>query len=124
MRAGQCTHYVSVVQALPEGDIGLQVDDDGEVEEDEADHQVFVYSEAGAAQRSEGAEDVETEDESDETDEGETEVGVGHYDGEVAAVPHDLDVGETLGVVGGPAPVPSRPALEAGQAGVTGAAQV
>ena len=124
MRAGQCTHYVSVVQALPEGDIGLQVDDDGEVEEDEADHQVLVDGQAGAAQGSEGAEDEETEEESDETDEGETEVSVGHYDGQVAAVPHDLHVGETLGVVGGSAPVAARPALEAGEAGVAGAGQV
>ena len=118
------THYVSVVQALPEGNIGLQVDDDGEVEEDEAHHQVLVDGEAGAAQGPEGAEDVEAEEEGEETDDGETEVGVGHYDGQVASVPHEVDVGETLGVVGCSAPVSSCLALQPGQAGVAGAAQV
>ena len=105
------THYISVVQTLPEGNIGLQVDDDGEVEEDEADHQVLVDGQAGAAQGSEGAEDVEAEEEGEEADDGETEVGVGHYDGEVAAVPDEVDVSETLRVVGSSAPVSSCLAL-------------
>ena len=33
-----------------EGNIGLHVDNDGEVEDDEADHQMLVDSESGAAQ--------------------------------------------------------------------------
>ena len=44
------THDLSVVEALAEGDVGLEVDDDGEVEEDEAHHQVLVDSKPGAAQ--------------------------------------------------------------------------
>ena len=44
------THDLSVVEALAEGDVGLEVDDDGEVEEDEAHHQVLVDSQPGAAQ--------------------------------------------------------------------------
>ena len=44
------THDLSVVEALAEGDVGLEVDDDGEVEEDEAHHQVLVDCQPGAAQ--------------------------------------------------------------------------
>ena len=39
-------------------------------------------------------------------------------------LPDEVDVGETLGVVRGPAPVSAWLALEPGQAGVAGAAQV
>ena len=81
------THDLSVVEALAEGDVGLEVDDDGEVEEDEADHEMLVDGEAGTAQGPEGAEDVEADEEGDETDDGETEVGVGHYAGQVSPVP-------------------------------------
>ena len=146
------THNVSVVQTLPEGDVGLQVDDDGEVEEDEADHQVLVDGESGAAQGPEGAEDVEADEEGDETDDGETEVGVGHYAGQVSPVPavrlvhssssmpwrhssrlselecsslpDDVDVLQTLRVVRGSSPLPPCPALQPRQAGVAGAGQV
>ena len=44
------TNDLSVVEALAEGDVGLEVDDDGEVEEDEAHHQVLVDSQPRAAQ--------------------------------------------------------------------------
>ena len=44
------THDLSVVEALAEGDVGLEVDDDGEVEDDEAHHQVLVDGQPGAAQ--------------------------------------------------------------------------
>ena len=37
-----CTHILSVVLATPEGDIGLHVDNDGEVEDDETHHQVLM----------------------------------------------------------------------------------
>ena len=49
---GTCgsTHDLSVVEALAEGDVGLEVDDDGEVEDDEAHHQVLVDGQPGAAQ--------------------------------------------------------------------------
>ena len=100
-------YNISVVEAVPEGDVRLQVDNDGEIEEDEADHEVLVDSQTGTAERSEGAEDVHADKEEKEADDGETEVGVGHYDGEVAAVPDEVDVGETLRVVGSSAPVSS-----------------
>ena len=49
IRAGSA-HNLTVVEAAPEGDVGLEVDDDAEVEQDEADHQVLVDSQAGTAQ--------------------------------------------------------------------------
>ena len=50
---------------------------------------MLVDGEAGTAQGPEGAEDVEAEEEGEEADDGETEVGVGHYAGQVASVPVD-----------------------------------
>ena len=41
---------MSVVMTTSEGNIGLHVDNDGEVEDDEADHQMLVDSESWAAQ--------------------------------------------------------------------------
>ena len=109
-------YNISVVEAVPEGDVRLQVDNDGEIEEDEADHEVLVDSQTGTAERSEGAEDVHADKEEKEADDGETEVGVGHDDGEEAPVRVEGDVGETLGVVGGEAPLSPRAAVEPGQA--------
>ena len=85
---------------------------------------MLVDGEAGAAQGPEGAEDVEAEEEGEEADDGETEVGVGHYAGQVAPVSVEVDVGQTLRVVGGSAPLSPGLALQPGQAGVAGAAQV
>ena len=48
-----CTHILSVVLATSEGDLGLYVDNDGEVEDDETDHQVLVDGEFRTAQRTE-----------------------------------------------------------------------
>ena len=118
------TYNIPVVQALPERNIRLKVDDDREVEEDEADHQVLVNGEAGTAKRSEGAENIHADEEEQETDDGETEVSVGHYDGEDASVVIDRDVDEALGVVSSRVPVPTRAAVLPGQAWVTGTAQV
>ena len=42
VRGVKVTHNLAVVEAVPEGDVGLQVDDDAEVEQDEAHHQVLV----------------------------------------------------------------------------------
>ena len=50
---GGSAHNLAVVEAAPEGDVGLEVDDDAEVEQDEADHQVLVDSQAGTAQGAE-----------------------------------------------------------------------
>ena len=44
------TYILSVVMTTPESDIRLHVNNDGEVEDDEAHHQVLVDSEPGAAQ--------------------------------------------------------------------------
>ena len=44
------SNNLAVVEAVPEGDVGLQVDDDAQVEQDEAHHQVFVDSQPGTAQ--------------------------------------------------------------------------
>ena len=52
IRAGSA-HNLAVVEAAPEGDVGLEVDDDAEVEQDEAHHQVLVDSQAGTAQGAE-----------------------------------------------------------------------
>ena len=82
-------YNISVVEAVPEGDVRLQVDNDGEIEEDEADHEVLVDGQTGTAERSEGAEDVHADKEEKEADDGETEVGVGHYAGQMASVPVD-----------------------------------
>ena len=38
------TYILSVVMTTSEGNIGLHVDNDGEVEDDEADHQMLVDS--------------------------------------------------------------------------------
>ena len=43
-------YYLSVVHAISEWDIGFQVDNDGEVEDDETNHQMFVDSKSRAAQ--------------------------------------------------------------------------
>ena len=48
-----CTHILSVVLTPSESDIGLHVDNDGEVEDDETEHQVLVDGESGTTQRTE-----------------------------------------------------------------------
>ena len=48
-----CTHILSVVLTTSEGNIWLHVDNDGEVEDDETDHQVLVDGESRTTQRTE-----------------------------------------------------------------------
>ena len=46
-------HNLAVVEAVSEGDVGLKVDDDAEVKQDEAHHQMLVDCQAGTAQGTE-----------------------------------------------------------------------
>ena len=46
------THILSVVLTTSEGDIWLHVDNDGEVEDDEAGHQVLVDGQTRTFKRS------------------------------------------------------------------------
>ena len=48
-----CTHILSVVLTTSEGNVWLHVDNDGEVEDDETDHQVLVDGESRTTQRAE-----------------------------------------------------------------------
>ena len=50
-KLGLCSYILPVVLSISEGDIGLHIDDDGEVEDDEADHQMLVDGKARAVQR-------------------------------------------------------------------------
>ena len=60
----------------------------------------------------EWAKDVHADDEKEEANDGETEVGVGHYDGDHASVRVLVNVHQTLRVVGGGIPGPLAATVE------------